>query len=78
MYDAVHLFAKAFDEVSRAQVISTTPLSCNKRKGWIHGNSLLNYMKMVNITTLGNSLIIHEDDKHAQGPSYSMFNYIYV
>ena len=47
MYDAVHLFAKALDEVSRAQEIAVTPLSCNKAKPWDQGNSLLNYMKMV-------------------------------
>lgn len=47
MYDAVHLFAKALDEVSRAQEIAVDPLSCSKAKPWDNGNSLLNYMKMV-------------------------------
>ena len=52
MYDAVRLFAKALDEVSRAQEIAVAPLSCNKAKPWEprDRNSLLNYMKMVSST----------------------------
>ena len=47
LYDAVHLFAKALDELSRAQEVKVHPMSCNKAKEWEHGNSLLNYLKMV-------------------------------
>ncbi|KAK2148222.1 hypothetical protein LSH36_509g01058 [Paralvinella palmiformis] len=47
MYDAVHLFAKALDELSGATEIRTASLSCNKGKPWAEGSSLINYMKMV-------------------------------
>ena len=47
IYDAVHLFAKALDGVSQVQEIQTTPLQCSKTKTWTHGNSIINYMKMV-------------------------------
>ena len=47
MYDAVHVFARGLDDLSRAQDIEVAPLSCNRRNGWEYGNSLLNYMKMV-------------------------------
>ena len=49
MYDAVHLFAHALDQVSRATDIEISPLSCNRGQGWNYGNSLLNYLKMVKI-----------------------------
>jgi hypothetical protein len=47
MYDAVHLFAKALDELSGAAEIQTASLSCNKGKPWSEGSSLINFMKMV-------------------------------
>ena len=47
MFDAVYQFARALDELSRAQDIATQTLSCNKALPWDHGTSLLNYMKMV-------------------------------
>ncbi len=47
MYDAVHLFAKAIDELSTAQDIQTTSLSCQKGKPWADGSSIINYIKMV-------------------------------
>ena len=47
MYDAVLLFAKALDDVSAAQQVTTNQLSCRNVNSWPYGNSLLNYMKMV-------------------------------
>ena len=61
MYDAVHLFAKAFDELSGASVIQTASLSCNKGNPWSEGSSLINYMKMT--TTQGLSGLVKFDYK---------------
>ena len=47
MYDAVQLFAKALDQLTKAQHITTTPLSCSKSRTWANGFSVLNYMKTV-------------------------------
>ncbi|XP_023339114.1 glutamate receptor ionotropic, kainate 2 [Eurytemora carolleeae] len=52
MYDAVHLFAKALDELDQSQVITTKPLSCHGMETWQHGNSLVNYMKLVEMAGL--------------------------
>ena len=34
------------------QVINMNPLSCSTEEAWEHGNSLINYMKMVEIEGL--------------------------
>ena len=47
VYDAVFLFAKALTELMRAQDVTTSHLSCNRVKPWVHGSSLINYLKMV-------------------------------
>lgn len=52
MYDAVHLFSKALHELSHARDIDTSSLSCNKDRTWSNGDSLLNYMKMVELDGL--------------------------
>ena len=49
MYDAVHVFATALDQLDQSQVITTKPLSCSGGETWAHGNSLINYMKLVRI-----------------------------
>lgn len=49
MFDAVHLFARALHELSKAKDVTTQALSCSKDKKWTDGISLLNYMKTVNI-----------------------------
>jgi len=51
-YDAIHLFAKALEEVSKAQDVTTTSLSCARSRSWTYGSSLLNYMKMTQIDGL--------------------------
>lgn len=51
MFDAVHLFARALHELSKAKDVTTQALSCSKDKKWTDGISLLNYMKTVNIHT---------------------------
>ena len=49
IYDAVHLFAQALHDLDHSQEINTSPLSCDGSETWQHGNSLVNYMKLVNI-----------------------------
>ncbi|XP_045593286.1 glutamate receptor ionotropic, kainate 2 isoform X4 [Procambarus clarkii] len=52
MYDAVQLFAKALDDLDRSRHIDVTPLECDGDITWIHGNSLINYMKWVQVNGL--------------------------
>ena len=47
IYDAVHLFAQALHDLDHSQNIDTKPLSCDGSDTWQHGNSLVNYMKLV-------------------------------
>lgn len=47
IYDAVHLFAQALHDLDHSQNIDTRPLSCDGSETWQHGNSLVNYMKLV-------------------------------
>ena len=49
MYDAALLFATALSELDRSQEIETAVLSCDSEQSWEHGNSLINYMKLVSI-----------------------------
>ncbi|XP_060574773.1 glutamate receptor ionotropic, kainate 2-like isoform X2 [Ruditapes philippinarum] len=57
MYDAVHLFAKALSELTVAQQFETVGLSCNKKQTWQYGNSLLNYMKSMEVKGLSGDII---------------------
>ncbi|KZC04141.1 Glutamate receptor 1 [Dufourea novaeangliae] len=52
MYDAVHLFAKALHDLDTSQQIDIKPLSCESTDTWPHGYSLINYMKIVEMTGL--------------------------
>ncbi len=47
IYDAVQLFAQALHDLDHSQDITTRPLSCDGTETWQHGNSLVNYMKLV-------------------------------
>lgn len=47
IYDAVHLFAMALHDLDHSQDIDTRPLACDGTQTWQHGNSLVNYMKLV-------------------------------
>ena len=47
MYDSALLFATALSELDRSQDVETTVLSCDSEQTWQHGNSLINYMKLV-------------------------------
>ena len=50
MYDSALLFATALSELDRSQDIETTALNCDSEQTWQHGNSLINYMKLVSST----------------------------
>ena len=56
MYDSALLFATALSELDRSQDVETTVLSCDSEQTWQHGNSLINYMKLVRRLTLTLSL----------------------
>lgn len=43
----MHLYAQALHDLDRSQEINTKPLSCDGSETWQHGNSLVNYMKLV-------------------------------
>uniref|UniRef100_T1IYW2 Glutamate receptor ionotropic, kainate 2 n=1 Tax=Strigamia maritima TaxID=126957 RepID=T1IYW2_STRMM len=47
MYDAVMLFATALTDLDLSNKIDIRPLSCDSNDAWAHGNSLINYMKLV-------------------------------
>ena len=47
VYDSALLFATALSELDRSQDIETTALNCDSEQTWQHGNSLINYMKLV-------------------------------
>ena len=52
IYDAVHLFALALDELSKIQEINIVPINCDAGDSWEHGSSLINYMKLREFTGL--------------------------
>lgn len=52
IYDAVQVFARALTELDRSQDIQTSSLDCNLENTWQHGNSLINYMKLVQMDGL--------------------------
>ncbi|XP_066943694.1 glutamate receptor ionotropic, kainate 2-like isoform X2 [Macrobrachium rosenbergii] len=52
MYDAVHLFAKALGDLDRSRPIEVARLDCEGDETWIYGNSLVNYMKWVQVRGL--------------------------
>ncbi|XP_053398088.1 glutamate receptor ionotropic, kainate 2-like [Mercenaria mercenaria] len=56
MYDAVNLFANALKELTVAQQFETVGLSCNKKQTWQYGNSLLNYMKSMDMDGLSGDI----------------------
>merc|ERR1712128_352916 len=47
IYDSVHAFALALNELTAVQQVRQRPLDCSGQTAWVHGNSLINYMKMV-------------------------------
>ena len=60
MYDAALLFATALGELDRSQDIETAVLSCDSELTWQHGNSLINYMKLVSQGLMNIEHVQHE------------------
>jgi len=52
IYDSVHAFALALHELSSVQQVHQRSLDCSGNNAWVHGNSLVNYMKMVEFVGL--------------------------
>ena len=52
IYDSVHAFALALNELTEVQQVRQKPLECSGKTAWAHGNSLINYMKLVEIRGL--------------------------
>jgi hypothetical protein len=50
MYDAVHVFANALSKLGSSHVISTKSINCEGDNFWEHGDSLINFMKLVRPT----------------------------
>ena len=47
IYDAVQMFARALTDLDRSQDVQPVSIDCTGRETWQHGNSLVNFMKMV-------------------------------
>ena len=47
LYDAVILFAKALTDLDGSRHVDVTPLHCSEDKTWIHGDTLVTYIKWV-------------------------------
>ena len=48
----MHVFAEALSSFDSVQEIITQPLHCDGENTWEHGSSLINYMKLVEMTGL--------------------------
>lgn len=60
IYDSVNAFAIALHELSAVQQVRQRPLDCSGRNSWPHGNSLINYMKMVEFQGLSGPIKFDE------------------
>ena len=58
MYDSVLLFAKALHELDRSQDVLMKSLSCEKNDSWSQGQSLMRYMKNVEVDGLTGAISI--------------------
>jgi len=52
IYDSVTAFAIALHDLTSVQQVHQRPLDCSGQMAWAHGNSLVNYMKMVEFVGL--------------------------
>jgi len=60
IYDSVHAFSIALHELSSVQQVGQRPLDCSGRSSWPHGNSLVNYMKMIEFIGLSGPIKFDE------------------
>ena len=65
LHDAVLVLAAALAALDQAQVVHTRPLSCAGSNTWHHGNSLLNYMKLVTLAGLTGRVSFDQHGKRA-------------
>jgi ABC-type amino acid transport substrate-binding protein len=56
IYDSVTAFAIALDKLDTVQQVRQQQLDCSGEKAWEHGNSLVNYMKMVEFIGLSGKI----------------------
>ena len=56
IYDSVNAFALALNELKSVQQVRQKPLDCSGTVAWAHGNSLVNYMKMVEFIGLSGQI----------------------
>ena len=49
IYDSVNAFALALNELTSVQQVIPSNLDCDEHRTWSHGNSLMNYMKVVDM-----------------------------
>ena len=49
MYDAVKLFVLAIGALDNSTTVTISQLRCEGEQAWEHGNSLINYMKLVSV-----------------------------
>ena len=47
IYDSVHLFALSLGELNKSQSIEPRPVSCQNEIPWIHGTSVINYLRPI-------------------------------
>ena len=66
IYDSVHAFALSLHELSTVQQVRQRPLDCSGRTSWPHGNSLVNYMKMVEFVGLSGPIKFDESGLRTQ------------
>ncbi|XP_063889783.1 glutamate receptor ionotropic, kainate 2-like isoform X1 [Scylla paramamosain] len=61
IYDAVHFFAKAVDDLSRSIRLYEVSLDCAGDSTWEHGTALLNYINLAEVSGLTGLIKLDED-----------------
>ena len=56
IYDSVTAFAIALDQLDKVQRVEQKALDCYGEEAWVHGNSLVNYMKLVEFVGLSGKI----------------------
>ena len=56
IYDSVTTFALALDQLDKVQRVEQKTLDCYGEEAWPHGNSLVNYMKLVEFVGLSGKI----------------------
>lgn len=79
MYDAVHLFAKALDDLDNSREVDIKKLYCEGDQTWQHGSSLINYMKWYSSRPhAGNSHTSMAGGRYGNMGNYSHFGQVQV